>query len=95
MDLADWRKKIDAIDRELVRLLNERAHCVTEIGKIKRQGGLPIESSGREEKVFENVLGANRGPLENGELRRVFERIMEEGKGLQRRLNEGKLAEKQ
>jgi chorismate mutase len=94
MDLADWRKKIDAIDRELVRLLNERAQCVAEIGKIKRQGGLPIESSGREEKVFSNVLGANRGPLENDELRRVFERIVEEGKGLQRRLNEGRLAGK-
>ena len=88
MDLADWRKKIDAIDRDLVRLLNERARCVAEIGKIKRQGGLPIEASGREEKVFENVRSANQGPLDNEELRRVFERIVEEGKGLQRRLAE-------
>jgi chorismate mutase len=94
MDLADWRKKIDALDRELVRLLNERAQCVVEIGKIKRQDGLPIESSGREEKVFANVLSANRGPLEDEELRRVFERIVEEGKRLQRRLHERAGAEK-
>ncbi|MBI2820157.1 MAG: chorismate mutase [Acidobacteria bacterium] len=88
MDIADWRKKIDAIDRDLVRLLNERARAVAEIGKIKLQGGLPIESSGREEKVLENVRNANQGPLDNEELRRVFERIMEAGKGLQRRLIE-------
>jgi len=94
MDLSEWRKKIDAIDRELVRLLNERAHCVAEIGKIKRQGGLPIEASGREEKVFANVVSANQGPLDDDELRRVFERIVEEGKGLQRRLNESHVAEK-
>ena len=86
MDLGEWRKKIDAIDRELVRLLNERARCVSEIGEIKRTGGLPIEASGREEKVFANVLSANQGPLEDDALRRVFERIVEEGRDLQRRL---------
>ena len=88
MDLADWRKKIDAIDRELVRLLNERARCVAEIGRIKRAGGLPINEASREREVFENVLDANGGPLDSDALRRVFERIMEEGKGLQRRLAE-------
>lgn len=86
MDLADWRNKIDAIDRELVRLLNERARCVAEIGRIKRANALPIHEPSREEKVLENVLGANTGPLADDELRRVFERIVEEGKGLQRRL---------
>ena len=86
MDLAEWRKKIDAIDRELVRLLNERARCVSEIGEIKRAAGLPIQESSREQKVFENVVSANQGPLDNDELRRVFERIMAEGKDLQRRL---------
>ena len=86
MDLADWRKKIDAIDRELVRLLNERARCVSEIGEIKRVGALPIQDPGREEKVFENVLSVNQGPLDNDELRRVFERIVAEGRDLQRRL---------
>lgn len=88
MDLADWRKKIDAIDRELVRLLNERARCVAEIGEIKRAGGLPIQEPGREEKVFENVQSVNQGPLDNDALRRVFERIVEEGRDLQRRLME-------
>jgi chorismate mutase len=88
MDLADWRKKIDAIDRELVRLLNERARCVTEIGKIKRANALPIQESNREQEVLKNVLDSNQGPLENEQLRRVFQQIVEEGKGLQRRLME-------
>ena len=88
MDLADWRKKIDQLDRELVRLLNERARCQMEIGKIKRRGGLPIEASSREEKIFENIRSSNQGPLDDAALRGVFERILEESKRLQRRLGE-------
>jgi chorismate mutase-like protein len=86
MDLADWRKKIDALDRELVRLLNERARCVAEIGKIKRANSLPIQESSREQEVRNNVLDSNQGPLENEQVWRVFQQIMEEGKSLQRRL---------
>ena len=88
MDIADWRKKIDAIDRELVRLLNERARCAAEIGKIKRQNALPIQEAHREQEVLQHALEANEGPLNNEELRRVFQQIVEEGRGLQRRLFE-------
>ena len=88
MDLADWRKKIDAIDRDLVRLLNDRARCVVEIGKIKRDNSLPILESSREQEVLKNVVDSNQGPLDAEQLRRVFEQIVEEGKGLQRRLFE-------
>ena len=88
MDIADWRKKIDEIDRRLVELLNERARCVTEIGRIKRQNGLPIQEPNREQEVLRHVAEANQGPLEDAALRRVFERIVEEGRSLQRRLSE-------
>lgn len=88
MDIADWRKKIDEIDRRLVELLNERARCVAEIGRIKRQNGLPIQEPNREQEVLRHVLEANQGPLEDAALRRVFERIVEEGRSLQRRLSE-------
>ena len=94
MDIAEWRKKIDAIDRELVRLLNERARYVAEIGKIKRDNSLPIQESSREQEVFQNALEANQGPLENEALRRVFQQIVEEGKALQRRLIEKRETEK-
>jgi len=88
MDIADWRRKIDAIDRELVRLLNERARCVAEIGRIKRANGLPIQEASREQEVLQNALGSNQGPLNDAELRRVFQQIVEEGRDLQRRLLE-------
>ena len=88
MEIADWRKKIDAIDRELVRLLNERAKCVTEIGKIKRDDAIPIQQSDREREVMQNVFASSQGPFENEQLRRIFQQIVEEAKGLERRLME-------
>ena len=88
MEIADWRKKIDELDHELVRLLNERARCAAEIGKLKRQNGLPIQEFSREQEVLQHVLDANQGPLDGDALRRVFQQIVEEGRGLQRRLLE-------
>ena len=86
MDIADWRKKIDEIDRNLVELLNDRARCVVEIGKIKHRDGLPIREHNREEEVLRQALEANRGPLGSEAIRRVFERIVQEGRNLQRGL---------
>ena len=83
MDIADWRKKIDEIDRRLVQLLNERARCAVEIGKVKRQNALPIREPQREKEVLQHVLDANQGPLKNDALQRVFERIVDEGRVLQ------------
>ena len=90
MDISDWRKKIDDIDRHLVRLLNERARCVGEIGKIKEQNGLPIHEPSREQEVLRKALEANEGPLEDAALRRILKKIVEEGRSLQRRLFEAK-----
>ena len=89
MEISDWRKKIDELDRELVRLLNERARCATEIGKLKHKNGLPIQQPNREQKVFEQAFDANNGPLSNEAVQRIFERIVEEGRELQKRLFEG------
>ncbi len=89
MDIADWRKKIDEIDRTLVKLLNQRARCVVEIGKIKRQNRLPVRELNREEEVLRHALDANRGPLANEAMRRVFGRIVQEGRSLQHSLFDG------
>jgi len=89
MEISDWRKKIDELDRELVQLLNARARCSVEIGKIKRQNGLPIQEPNREQEVLQHAFEANEGPLSDLAIRRVFERIVEEGKALQKRLIEG------
>jgi len=77
MDISDWRKKIDELDRKLVQLLNERAHAAHEIGKIKRQAGSPIYEPDRERAVFENARSVNQGPLPDRDLLRIYERIMD------------------
>lgn len=77
MDIADWRVKIDEIDRKLVELISERAHAAHEIGKLKRNVGMPIYEPDREKKVFENARRANKGPLPDRDLLRVYERIMD------------------
>jgi chorismate mutase len=84
MDIADWRKKIDELDRQLVELLSERARAATEIGRLKRHTNLPIYEPDRERVVFENVRRLNRGPLPNRDLVRIFERIMDVMRNIQR-----------
>jgi chorismate mutase len=77
MDIADWRRKIDEIDRTLVELLSQRAQAVHEIGKLKASAGLPVYEPDREKTVFENASKANGGPLPNRGLLRIFERIVD------------------
>ncbi len=77
MDLADWRKKIDEIDLRLVEVLSERARAVVEIGRLKRDTALPIYEPDRERIVLENVQRVNRGPLPQKDLARIYERIMD------------------
>ena len=84
MDIADWRIKIDELDRRLVELLNERAQAAHEIGKLKRNTSMPIYEPEREKKIFENVQRANRGPLPEGELRQVYERIIDVMRNIQK-----------
>jgi chorismate mutase len=84
MDIADWRKKIDEVDRRLVELLSERARAAVEIGRLKRDTSLPIYEPERERIVFENVRGMNRGPLPGQDLVRIFERIMDVMRNIQK-----------
>ena len=84
MSLEDWRKKIDLIDEELVRLLNERSKCAIELGRIKREMGLPIYSPDRETEVIGHVTSTNKGPLDADAVRRLFERIIDESRRIER-----------
>lgn len=84
MDIADWRKKIDELDHRLVELLNERARAAQEIGKLKRNTNMPIYEPNREKIIFENVRKANHGPLPDGELRKVYERIIDVMRNIQK-----------
>jgi chorismate mutase len=82
--LDEWRKKIDEIDLQLVKLLNERARCAEEIGKIKLELGLDAYSPEREEEVMRNVTLNNPGPLSQQAMRRLFERIIDESRAVER-----------
>lgn len=82
--IDQWREKIDDIDRLLVDLLNKRAHCADEIGKIKERLGMPAYSPKREHDVLDNIMNHNNGPLSNMALRRLFERIIDESRKLER-----------
>ena len=84
MDIADWRKKIDELDRKLVALLSERARAAVEIGKLKRDTSLPIYEPDRERIVFANVQEANRGPLAGRGLGRIYERIIDVMRNVQK-----------
>ena len=60
--MRDLRERIDALDEQIVGLLNERAGCALRIGEIKRETGMPIYQPGRERDVLEHVRRVNAGP---------------------------------
>jgi chorismate mutase len=84
MTIDDWRRKIDEIDRKLVELLNERARCAIEIGHVKRDEGLPVYQPERELEILENAERVNQGPLADTAIRRLFERILDEARSIER-----------
>ena len=84
MDIADWRKKIDAIDQQLVEILNQRAQAAQEIGRLKRQTSLPIYEPDRERIVLEQVQQQNKGPLQHRHLVQIYERIMDVMRNVQK-----------
>jgi chorismate mutase len=83
--ISDWRKKIDALDEQLVQLINQRADAAMAIGILKHQGQLPVYEPKREQAVFEHVRRVNQGPLPDNEIQHIFERIMDVMRSLQRR----------
>ena len=84
MSIEDWRRKIDEIDRKLDELLNERSKCAIEIGKIKKAQNLSVFDSEREQEVLKRIMEANIGPLDSEALLRLFKRIMDECRQVER-----------
>lgn len=82
--IADLRRRIDDLDELLVRLLNARAACALEIGRQKKRLGLEIYQPSREAEVVAHVQGINPGPLDNESMKRLFERIIDEARRLER-----------
>jgi chorismate mutase-like protein len=82
--LAECRDRIDDVDRRIMELLNERTETVQIIGRIKASVSLPVYEPKREEEVFRNIAASNRGPLPPDSAKRVFERIIDEMRKVQR-----------
>jgi chorismate mutase len=78
------RKRIDELDEQLVRLLSARAACALEVGRAKKAAGVQIYQPSREADVLAHVAHVNRGPLDDGAIRRLFERIIDEARRLER-----------
>jgi chorismate mutase len=87
-DLDDLRHRIDLLDQSLVKLLNARAACALEIGRLKRELNMAIYQPAREAEVLQNVEKANLGPLDQPAMRRLFERIIDEARHLERTAEE-------
>jgi chorismate mutase/prephenate dehydratase len=82
--LSECRRNIDRIDLQILALLNERARVVEIIGSVKREQTMPVYEPKREEQVYRNVLDNNHGPLPGDAVRRVFERVIDEMRNLQK-----------
>ena len=88
--LDDLRRDIDRVDEVLVRLLNERARCVCEIGRLKKEQGIDIYQPDREKDGLKHVQDlASEGPLGSEAIGRLFERIIDEARRLERRVMHG------
>jgi len=87
MTLDELRRDIDRVDEVLVRLLNERARCVCEIGRLKKTMGVEVYQPDREKDVLKHVREvASEGPLGPDAIGRLFERIIDEARRLERRV---------
>lgn len=84
MEIADWRSRIDGLDEQIVRLLNERAAAAVEIGRLKARTGSAIYEPNREQTVFEHVRSVNPGPLTAVQMQDIYYRIMDVMRALQR-----------
>jgi chorismate mutase len=87
LTIEELRKRIDAIDEQLVRLLNVRVACAVEVGRLKHEGGLPVYQPGREAQVLSGVRKAATdlaGPLTAEAVVRIFERIIDEARRAER-----------
>jgi chorismate mutase len=82
--IDELRERIDAIDEQLVRLLSARAECALAIGHQKRILGMEVYQPNREAEVLEHVQAINPGPLDNHAMKRLFERVIDEARRLER-----------
>ena len=83
MDIDHWRKEIDDIDAELLRLLNMRARLAMKVGALKQAAHLPFCDPDRERTVLQRMQEMNEGPLDQRAIAKVFRRIICESRRIE------------
>ncbi len=84
MDIDDYREQIDQFDRDLLRIFNARAALALKIGEIKKKLALPVYDPAREKRIFDIMTANNPGPLDDSAIVRLFERVIDESRTLER-----------
>ena len=84
MDINEIRKRIDLLDDVLLRIFNERARLALEIGHLKKGLHLPVFDPSREKRIFTRMKTDNPGPLDDDAIVRLFERVVDESRRLER-----------
>jgi chorismate mutase len=74
--IIELRERVDEVDRELIRILNERARIVQELVAIKAEAGKPLFDPKREEEILRRVAEENEGPIYDSSMREIFELIL-------------------
>lgn len=91
MTIDEIRLKINQLDAQLLQIFNERAALALEIGEVKKQLDLPIYDPKREKMIFERMKQNNPGPLDDGAIVRMFERVIDESRRLERIRTKGSI----
>jgi chorismate mutase len=84
MTIDDIRREIDRLDSELLEIFNRRAGLALQIGELKKELNLPVYDPAREKRIFQRMKEENRGPLDDGAIVRLFERVVDESRRLER-----------
>jgi chorismate mutase len=82
--ITGFREEIDSLDSQLLTIFNRRASLALEIGRIKKILDLPVYDPSREKRIFERMKSDNPGPLDDGAVVRLFERVIDESRRLER-----------
>jgi chorismate mutase len=84
LTIDEIRQQIDDLDSDLLSMFNRRALLALQIGRIKKTRGLPVYDPSREKKIFDRMRADNPGPLDNQAIVRLFERVIDESRRLER-----------
>jgi chorismate mutase len=77
-NLDELRREIDSVDQQILKLLHDRVKLVLKVGDYKRARGIPVYDPARERALLDRLCQAAQKPLDEGAIRRIFERLVDE-----------------